>query len=53
MSMNRDQQEFYQLLSCNGDVDLEAKLDDWERFYNFARPHGGHNRKTPYDALKE
>jgi hypothetical protein len=32
-----DQQELYQLLSYKGDVDLEAKLDEWERFYNFAR----------------
>jgi hypothetical protein len=26
---------FYQLLSYKGGVDLEAKLDEWERFYNF------------------
>ena len=36
-----------------GDVDLEAKLDQWERFYNFARPHGAHNGQTPYEALRE
>lgn len=28
-----DQQEFYQLLSYKGDVDLEAMLDKWERFF--------------------
>lgn len=33
-----DQQEFYQLLSYKGDADLEAKLDQLERFYNFHRP---------------
>ena len=33
------------------DVDLEAKLDEWERFYNFAGPHGAHNGQTPYEAL--
>jgi transposase InsO family protein len=31
-SYRSDQQEFYQLLSYKGDVDLEAKLDEWERF---------------------
>lgn len=36
-----------------GDVDLEAKLHEWERFYNLARPHGAHNGKTPYEALRE
>jgi len=52
-SHRSDQQEFYQLLSYKGDVDLEAKLDEWERFYNFARPHGAHNGKTPYEALRD
>ncbi|MBT7446142.1 MAG: transposase, partial [Tateyamaria sp.] len=42
-----------QLLSYKGDVDLEAKLDEWERFYNFARPHGAHNGQTPYEALRD
>ena len=42
-SHRSDQQEFYQLLSYKGDVDLEAKLDKWERFYNLARPRGAHN----------
>jgi transposase InsO family protein len=52
-SHSSDGQEFYQLLSYKGDVDLEAKLDEWERFYNFHRPHGAHNGKTPYEALRE
>ncbi len=49
-SRRSDQQEFYQLLSYKykGDIGLEAKLDEWERFYNFARPHGAHNGQTPY-----
>jgi transposase InsO family protein len=45
-SHRSDQQEFYQLLSYKGDVDLEAKLDKWERFYNFARSHGAYNGQT-------
>ena len=52
-SHRSDGQEFYQLLSYKGDVDLEAKLDEWERFYNFHRPHGAHSGKTPYEALRE
>lgn len=42
-----------QLLSYKGDVDLEAKLSEWENFYNFNRPHGAFNGKTPYEALRE
>ncbi|MCP4318179.1 MAG: IS481 family transposase [Hyphomicrobiales bacterium] len=52
-SHRSDSQEFYQLLSYKGDVDLEAKLNGWERFINFARPHGAFNGKTPYEALRE
>jgi transposase InsO family protein len=48
-----DQQEFYQLLSYKGDVDLEVKLEQWEQFYNFARPHGAHNGQTRYEALRD
>ena len=47
-----DEQEFYQLLTYRGDVDLEAKLAEWERFYNLARPHGAHGGKTPDEALR-
>jgi len=52
-SHRSDGQAFYQLLSYKGDVDLEAKLGEWERFYNFHRPHGAHNGKTPHEALRE
>lgn len=52
-SHRSDQQEFDQLLSYKGDVDVEAKVDEWERFYNFARPHGAHNGQTPYEALRD
>jgi len=34
-------------------VDLKRKLADWEKFYNFSRPHGAFNGKTPYEALRE
>lgn len=36
-----DQREFYQLLTYTDDVDLHAKLVEWEAFYNYHRPHGG------------
>jgi transposase InsO family protein len=51
-SHRTDQQEFYQLLSYTDDVDLNKKLEHWEHFYNFNRPHGAHDGKTPYEALK-
>ena len=52
-SLRSDQTEFYQLLRYKGDVDLEAKLDEWERLHNFARPHGAHNGQTPYEAIRD
>ena len=48
-SHRTDKDEFYQLVSYKGDVDLEKKLAIWERFYNNARPHGAHIRK---DAVR-
>ena len=50
-SHRSDQQEFYQLLSYKGDVDLEAKLSEWENYYIFHRPHGAFNGESPYKAL--
>ena len=50
-SHRSDQEEFYQLLSYKDDVDLNKKLDAWEQFYNFNRPHGAFGGKTPYEAL--
>jgi transposase InsO family protein len=47
-----DQREFYQLLTYKDDVDLNQKLNQWENFYNFDRPHFAHNGQTPYEILK-
>ena len=47
-----DKEEFYQLLTYTDDVDLNKKLQEWERFYNFGRPHRAFNGKTPYEALR-
>ncbi len=52
-SHRTDEQEFYQLLAYKGDVDLRAKLDEWERFYNLTRPHGAFKGKAPYEILRE
>jgi len=51
-SHRTDREEFYQLLTYTGDVDLNKKLAEWENFYNFSRPHGAFHGKTPYEALK-
>jgi transposase InsO family protein len=51
-SRRSDQQKFYQLMKYKDDVDLEAKLAEWEAFYNFVRPHGAHGGKTPYESLR-
>ena len=51
-SHRTDQEEFYQLLSYTGDQDLAAKLTEWERFYNFHRPHMAHQGKTPFEILQ-
>ena len=52
-SHRTDKQEFYQLLTYTGDVDLNAKLAEWERFYNAQRHHGAFQGKTPYETLRE
>jgi len=52
-SHGTDERELYQLLEYTDDVDLNRKLAEWERFYNFQRPHGAHGGKTPYEILRE
>jgi transposase InsO family protein len=52
-SHRTDKDEFYQLLTYRDDVHLEKKLAEWERSYNYERPHGAHRGRTPYEALRE
>lgn len=52
-SHRTDKQEFYQLLTYTGDVDLHKKLAEWEKFDNYHRPHGAFQGNTPYEALRE
>jgi transposase InsO family protein len=50
-----DDQEFYQLLDTAGisdDIHLfNAKLREWEDYYNYHRPHGALDSQTPYERL--
>lgn len=52
-SHGTDEVEFYQLLTYTDDVDLNAKLGQWERYYNNHRPHGGLKGKSPYEVLRD
>ena len=50
-----DDQEFYQLLDKDGITDdihlFNAKLKEWEDYYNYHRPHGALAGQTPYQRL--
>lgn len=50
-----DDQEFYQLLDRDGIADdihlFNAKLKEWEDYYNYHRPHGALAGQTPYERL--
>jgi transposase len=51
-SHKTDKDEFYQLLTYTDDVDSNQKLQAWERFYNFNRPHFSHQGRTPYEVMR-
>lgn len=49
-----DEEEFYRMLDGVVIDDTELfndKLQEWEHFYNFDRPHGGLDGQTPYERL--
>lgn len=51
-----DGEEFYRMLDgvVIDDTELfNEKLQEWEHFYNFNRPHGGLNGQTPYERLRQ
>jgi transposase InsO family protein/transposase-like protein len=51
-----DAEEFYRMLDgvVIDDTKLfNDKLQEWETFYNFGRPHGALGGKTPYERLRE
>ena len=51
------QQEFYQLIDQGGVSDnihlFNEKLREWEDYYNYDRPHGALQGRTPYERLIE
>jgi transposase InsO family protein len=51
-----DGEEFYRMLKgvVIDDTGLfNEKLQEWEDFYNFHRPHGGLDGQTPYERLRQ
>ena len=51
-----DDDEFYRLLEgvVVDDAQLfNTKLQEWEHFYNFDRPHGALGGQTPYERLRQ
>jgi transposase InsO family protein len=51
-----DAEEFYRLLDgmVIDDVNIfNAKLQEWQDYYNYHRPHGGLNGQTPYERLRQ
>ncbi len=51
-----DVEEFYRMLEGVLIDDAEGfneKLQKWETFYNFHRPHGGLDGQTPYERLRQ
>ncbi|MER5465757.1 integrase core domain-containing protein [Streptomyces sp. NPDC002668] len=50
-----DSEEFYRLLEGQviDDVNLfNTKLQEWEDYYNYDRPHGALTGQTPYERLR-
>lgn len=51
-----DAEEFYRLLdgAVIDDANIfNAKLKEWQDYYNFDRPHGGLDGQTPYERLRQ
>jgi len=51
-SQKTDLQEFYPTVDLTS-KELETRLDEWQHYYNWYRPHGSLNGKTPMDRFFE
>jgi len=52
-SHRTDKQEFWQLVDYVDDIDIKAKLKEWENYYNCHRPHSSLSGKAPFEVLRE
>jgi len=51
-----DAEEFYRLLDgvlIDDSQLFRDKLQEWEEYYNYHRPHGGLGGQTPYERLRQ
>jgi transposase InsO family protein len=51
-----DAEEFYRLLDgalIDDHKVFNDKLQEWEDYYNYHRPHGGLGGQTPYERLRQ
>jgi transposase InsO family protein len=51
-----DAEEFYRLLDgvVIDDINIfNARLKEWQDYYNYHRPHGGLDGQTPYERLRQ
>jgi transposase InsO family protein len=51
-----DSDEFYRLLKGQVIDDANVfseKLQEWEDYYNYHRPHGALSGQTPYERLRQ
>lgn len=50
-----DEEEFYRQLNgvvISTEEEFNQRVENWERFYNFERPHGAMNGQTPYEKFR-
>lgn len=40
------------LIDYTNGIDLKGKVNVWENFYNFNRPHKSHGGLTPYEIFR-
>lgn len=52
-SHKTDATEFWQLIDYTDDIDIAAKLKEWENYYNYHRPHSALAGKTPFEILRQ